>query len=140
MNLARTVYECMFLLDPNVYARDPAGWAQKAQTVVESSGGKVLASRLWNEQRLSYPIEGHRKGVYWLVYFELESTDIPKFNRTCQLTDQVLRFLTVRIDPRLVDAMVAAAKGERPKAAETEAPANGETSKAEVSGQAVIST
>ncbi len=116
MTLARACYECMFLLDSNSYARDPGGSAQKVLTLVESSGGKILASRLWNEQRLAYPIKGHRKGVYWLVYFDLEAADMPKFNRACQLADQVLRFLTIRLEPRLVDAMVSAAKGERERA------------------------
>jgi small subunit ribosomal protein S6 len=113
----------MFLLDPNSYARDPSGSAQKVQNLVESSGGKVLASRLWNEQRLAYPINGQRKGVYWLLYFDLDSTAIPKFTRACQLADNVLRFLTIRIEPRLVEAMVSAAKGERTKAAAGETPA-----------------
>ena len=63
---------------------------------------------------MAYPINGHRKGAYWLCYFELESTDIPKFNRAVQLTDQIMRHLVVRIDPRLVDSFVAAAKGEAP--------------------------
>lgn len=117
--MARAVYECMFLLDPNSYARDPGGAAQKIQGLVESAGGKILASRLWNEQRLAYTIAGQRKGVYWLVYFDLETTEIPKFNRSCKLADHVLRSLTIRLDPRLVDAMVAAAKGERAKAVPT---------------------
>ncbi len=117
MTLARACYECMFLLDSNSYTRDPSGSAQKVLALVESSGGKILASRLWNEQRLAYPIKGQRKGVYWLVYFDLEAADMPKFNRACQLADQlVLRFLTIRLEPRLVDAMVSAAKGERDRA------------------------
>jgi len=36
---------------------------------VKSVGGELLASRLWNEQKLAYPINGHRKGAYWLTYF-----------------------------------------------------------------------
>jgi hypothetical protein len=36
-----------------------------------------------------------------------------KFNRQCQLTDIVMRHLAIRIDPRLVDTLVAVAKGER---------------------------
>jgi small subunit ribosomal protein S6 len=102
----------MFLLDPNSYARDPSGMANKVQGLVENSGGKILASRLWNEQRLAYPVGGHRKGVYWLIYFELNGDDMPKLNRNCRLADYVLRFLPIRLDPRLVDAMVARAKGE----------------------------
>lgn len=140
--MARNVYECMFLLDPNSYARDPSGSAHKLQTLVESTGGKILASRLWNEQRLAYPINGQRKGVYWLIYFELESTSMPKFNRACQLADQVLRFLTIRIEPRLVEAMVAAAKGERAKpVAGSDGAGTGEVAAAEVlEGQATVGT
>ena len=92
----------------------------------------MLASRLWNEQKMAYPINGHRKGAYWLCYFELESTAIPKLNRAVQLTDQIMRHLVVRIDPRLVDSFVAAAKGEVPQeepAAEEEK--NEETKKEE---------
>lgn len=112
--MATYVYECMFIFSPNSFARNPAAAAATVETLVGDAGGKLLASRLWNEQKMAYPINGHRKGAYWLCYFELESTDIPKFNRAVQLTDQIMRHLVVRIDPRLVDSFVAAAKGEAP--------------------------
>lgn len=111
--MARTVYESMFILNPNAYAKNPSGAANTVEQIVTSSGGKILASRLWNEQKLAYPINGHRKGVYWLTYFEIESTDMTKFNRQCQLTDIVMRHLAIRIDPRLADTLIAVAKGEK---------------------------
>lgn len=111
--MARTVYESMFILNPNAYAKNPSGAANTVEQLVASVGGKLLASRLWNEQKLAYPINGHRKGVYWLTYFEMESTEMPKFNRQCQLTDIVMRHLAIRIDPRLADTLVAVAKGEK---------------------------
>jgi small subunit ribosomal protein S6 len=42
----------------------------------------------------------------------LESTSVTKLNRACQLNDSILRQLVIKIDPRLVDTMVAVAKGE----------------------------
>ena len=112
--MATTAYECMFILESNAYGRDPGGMANRIKDVIENAGGKILASRLWNEQRLAYPIEGHRKGVYWLTYFELDSEQLSKFTRAVQLTDAVIRHLTLRLDPRLVEPMVAAARGEVP--------------------------
>jgi small subunit ribosomal protein S6 len=103
----------MFILNPNAYAKNPSGAANTVEQLVASVGGKLLASRLWNEQKLAYPINGHRKGVYWLTYFEMESTDMAKFNRQCQLADIVMRHLAIRIDPRLADTLVAVAKGEK---------------------------
>jgi small subunit ribosomal protein S6 len=111
----------MFILDSNRYARDPGGVASQIPQMVESLGGEVLASRLWNEQRLAYPIAGHRKGAYWLTYFRMETDKVVEFNRACQLNENVLRNLTLKVEPRLVDTLVAHARGEappRPKPAE----------------------
>ena len=101
----------MFLFDPNIYARNPGGAATTVQEIVEKNGGTLRASRLWNEQKLAYPINGHRKGVYWLTYIEIESTSIPQLNRACQLKDLIMRHLVIKLEPRLVEPMIAAATG-----------------------------
>jgi small subunit ribosomal protein S6 len=72
----------------------------------------MLASRLWNEQKLAYPIKGRRKGTYWLSYFRMDGGRLVDFNRACQLNDDVLRNLTLKVDPRLVDTLVAHALGK----------------------------
>lgn len=118
--MAENVYECMFIFNANAYARNPAGAATAVDELVTSNGGEILASRLWNEQKLAYPIKGHRKGAYWLSYFRIDSSQLVKFNRACQLNDSILRHLAIKLDPRLVEPMVAVAKGETPAA---EAPA-----------------
>jgi small subunit ribosomal protein S6 len=103
----------MFILNANAYARNPVGAGETVEKTITSAGGTILASRLWNEQKLAYPVNGQRKGVYWLTYFEVESTEMPKFNRACQLQEMILRHLAIKIDPRLVEMLVAVAKGER---------------------------
>lgn len=112
--MASNVYECMLILDSNRYARDPGGVAAQVPHMVESCGGEVLASRLWNEQRLAYSIQGQRKGAYWLTYFRMETDKIVEFNRACRLNENVLRNLTLKVEPRLVDTLVAHARGEAP--------------------------
>ena len=129
--MAENVYECMFIFNANAYARNPAGAATAVDELVTSNGGEILASRLWNEQKLAYPIKGHRKGAYWLSYFRIDSSQLVKFNRACQLNDSILRHLAIKLDPRLVEPMVAVAKGETPAA---EAPAE---AKAEVKAETV---
>jgi small subunit ribosomal protein S6 len=102
----------MFILDANRFARDPNGISGQIPKMVEDCGGTVLASRLWNEQKLAYPIEGHRKGTYWLTYFRMPSDQVAAFNRACQLNDNVLRNLTLKVEPRLADLLVSHARGE----------------------------
>ncbi len=58
--MAETFYECMFLFNANAYARNPAGAANAVEEIIKSVDGEILASRLWNEQKLAYPVGGHR--------------------------------------------------------------------------------
>lgn len=116
----------MFLLDSNKYARDQNGVVAGLGEMVEKCGGELLASRLWNEQKLAYPIKGQRKGTYWLTFIRLDTSKVPEFNREVQLNNTVLRHLVVRHDPRLVDTLVAHARGElaeTPEGETAEAPA-----------------
>lgn len=110
--MAANVYECLFLLDSNQFSRDPQGVSGRVAEMIESTGGETLASRLWTEQKLAYPIEGHRKGSYWLAYFRMDSLRLGEFNRAVQLNDSVLRHLTLKVDPRVAPTLVAHALGQ----------------------------
>ena len=67
----------------------------------------MLVSRLWEERRLAYAIKGQRKGAYWLTYFRLDGERLAELQRQCQITDDVLRVLFLKVDPRIVDTLVA---------------------------------
>lgn len=128
--MAQNVYDCMVILDPNKYAQDHAGMAAKIPDYVAKFGGEVLVSRMWNEQKLAYPIDGHKKGVYWLTYFRMDAQKLVEFNRALRIDEAVVRSLTLKVHPKLVEALVEHAKGggkaKTPEAAPAEgAPAEG---------------
>jgi small subunit ribosomal protein S6 len=127
--LAENVYESLFILDPNRYARDPSGVAGSLTAMVERVAGQVLASRLWNEQKLAYPINGHRKGTYWLTYCRMDSERLAEFHRACRLNENILRNLTLKVDGRLVDAFVAHAQGKTVRTQEPTTPQAVETAR-----------
>ena len=82
--MAVNVYEGMFILDSNRYSRDPEAVSGQIPKMIEEAGGEILVSRMWEERRLAYPIEGHRKGTYWLAYFRVEGEKIAALERVCQ--------------------------------------------------------
>ena len=107
-----TTYETLLILDSNQYARDPSSIAKQIEQVFSDAGANVLVSRLWVEQKLAYPIDKHLKGTYWLVYSEIDGPKITDLNRALQLFEPVLRQLTLKLDPRLVEPILANARGE----------------------------
>ncbi|MBN1851589.1 MAG: 30S ribosomal protein S6 [Pirellulales bacterium] len=109
--MAENVYEGMFILDANRYTRDASGVPKQIEKLIQSAGGELIVSRLWEERRLAYPIKGQRKGVYWLTYFRIEGANLQSLNRQSEISDLILRHLFLLIDPKLVDAMIAHASG-----------------------------
>jgi small subunit ribosomal protein S6 len=116
--LAATVYEGMFILDSNRYAREGVAVADEVNRTIEKFGGKMLVSRLWDDRRLAYPIGSHKKGCYWLTYFSLDSLNLTSLTNELRLNETVLRKLFIKIDKRLVDTLVEHAKSDTAPAPE----------------------
>ena len=108
--MAENVYEGMFILDSNRYSRDATGIAAQIPEMIQSLGGSMLASRLWEERRLAYTIKGQRKGTYWLMYVNMDATQVAGLRRQLDINESILRFLLLKIEPRIVDALVAHAQ------------------------------
>jgi len=104
--LSDNVYEGMFILDSTRYGRDPDTVSGRMSQMIEEDGGEVLVSRMWEERRLAYPIQGHRKGIYWLTYFRLDSKRLAVLEEKCKLSQAILRVLFLKVDPRIVDTLV----------------------------------
>jgi len=122
------VYEGLFIFDSNKYAKDPTAVSNNLTTAIQTFGGEVLASRLWEERRLAYPINGQRKGTYWLTYFSLDTRKLVELERQYQLDDNLMRSLILKVEPRIVDTLVqhaltgASPVIERPQPAAAAAP------------------
>jgi len=108
--LTTNVYEGLFILDSDQYARNPDEVAGQVDRFINDFEGEVLVSRLWEERKLAYPIRGHKRGTYWLAYFKLDASRVKDLNRQYQISDSVVRFLFVKVDPRLVETLVEHAK------------------------------
>jgi small subunit ribosomal protein S6 len=106
------VYECMFLLDTNKVAGDVSEATKQLHAVLEKNQAEVLASRPWDERRLAYPVRNHKKGLYYLTYFRVDSQKVIGIERDCALSEIILRMLILRVDTKLVDAMLNVARDE----------------------------
>jgi small subunit ribosomal protein S6 len=113
------VYECMFLLDTNKVAGDVPAASKQLHSLLERNHAEVLASRPWDERRLAYPINGHKKGLYYLTYFRSDGKNITGIEHDCALMELILRTLILKVDPKHVDIMLQLARDEHAVALQT---------------------
>jgi small subunit ribosomal protein S6 len=117
------VYEAMYIFDSNRFARERAAMPADVEKAIKNAGGEVVVSRLWEERRLAYPINGQRKGTYWLIYFRGPSSIVSPLNREWEIQDGILRHLVLKVHPHLVDAVLEHAKAGPAPPAPVPAPA-----------------
>ena len=115
-------YEGMFILDSGRFGASPEAAAAEVTGIIEKVGGTVSAHRPWQDSKLAYPINGHRKGLYYLAFFTAESTAVNKINGIVKLNDNVLRHLVLSHDKGLYDQMVEMVGGEAFRAVDPDAP------------------
>jgi small subunit ribosomal protein S6 len=102
----------MLLLDSNKYAGDPTGVINQVHGLLEKHHAEILASRPWDERRLAYPVKGHKKGMYYLLYLKSEGKDLRPLEQDFALNEAILRAMMLKVNPKLVDAMLALARDE----------------------------
>lgn len=116
--MAEKLYEGMFLLDSGKFAEDPEGVTQSVMGLLEKIDGTVVVHRPWQDGRLAYPVDGHRKGLHYLACFRMDSLRLPELDRACKLNEFVLRHLVIKHPKVLFDALVDSLGPEQPQAEE----------------------
>lgn len=107
-------YEGMFLLDSTKAA---AAWdetVKQVHDILAKHESEIVASRQWDERRLAYPIEGHKKGTYLLTYFKTDGSKLHDIVADCHLSDVILRELILKVHPKLEENLVNQAMTSNP--------------------------
>ena len=117
----RRDYELGFILNPEVNEEQTRAILDRVEQVVANHNGEVVRVNHWGRRRLGYPIQRHRDGFYVFVDMILTPETVIELERTLKVSEEVLRHLIKRRDPKTVqkerEARAAAA------AAATAAPA-----------------
>ena len=101
-------YECLFIVRPSLTEEEIAGVNEKIRNLVEKSGGSVDKVENWGKKKLSYEVKKEKKGIYILMHFKGPGTLVSTLENHLKIQDQVIKFLTVKLDLK-----AEAAKAER---------------------------
>jgi small subunit ribosomal protein S6 len=107
-------YEGMFLLDSAKVSMSWDDSVRQVHDILAKHNSEIVASRQWDERRLAYPVEGHKKGTYLLTYFRTDGSNLDDIVADCRLNELILRELVLKVHPKLVDSLVDRAMTSTP--------------------------
>ncbi|MCF8031447.1 MAG: 30S ribosomal protein S6 [Desulfarculaceae bacterium] len=112
-------YETIFIVHPELSEEDTAAAVDKFRGILEDGGGFLVKEDHWGRRRLAYTVKKQNKGYFVLFEYGAEGPAVTEMERNFKIDEQVIRYLTVKLDDSFdLEAMSQAkAEAEAAKAA-----------------------
>lgn len=92
-------YELTVLFHPDLEMNlTPA--TNKIDKLIEDNGGNITKSTNEGKRRMAYPIKGHDFAIYYYYEIDLPAQAPAKIESVLSITDEVIRSLLVKVDPK----------------------------------------
>ena len=91
-------YEAMFLLPPAAAMDQDGTGLRLCRAIIERHGGQTIVIKRWDERKLSYEINGQKRGTYVIAYFRGPGGAISAIERDVKLSDEILRVMVTKAD------------------------------------------
>jgi len=88
----------MFIVDPNAGDEDVVKLSEGVQKIITGQGGTITKTEMMGKRKLAYEINHKRDGTYVLLEVEGSGAEIAEVERRMRVNDQILRYMTVRVD------------------------------------------
>ena len=95
-------YELGIVLSPEASEEQTKAVLDRVSQVVQTNGGTVVKVNAWGRRHMAYPIERHRDGLYYFLDLSLTPQSVLEIDRNLKVSEEVIRHLIVKRDPKAV--------------------------------------
>lgn len=101
-------YETVFILRSDLGEVQVKDSIKRFEGLVAAGGGEMLETDEWGFRELAYRIHNERRGYYVRLDYAASGPVMNEVERNLKLSDSVLRYLSVLVDPEVDTAKVRA--------------------------------
>ncbi len=92
------LYETVFITRQDLSTGQNEDLAKQMQQIVQDNGGKIANTEFWGLRQMAYKINKNKKGHYTLFHIDGPSVSKDELERNLRISEDVIRFMTVKID------------------------------------------
>lgn len=93
-----SLYEHVFLARQDISAQQVDALLQDFRTIIEAGGGSIGKTEYWGVRSLSFRIKKNRKAHFAMLRIDAPPAAVVEMERLERINEDVIRFLTVRVD------------------------------------------
>ncbi|TDI54401.1 MAG: 30S ribosomal protein S6 [Alphaproteobacteria bacterium] len=106
-------YEHVFLTRQDVSGQRADELVEQFKGIIEAGGGSVGKTEYWGLKTLAYRINKNRKAHFSLMNLDAPHEAVAEMERQMRINEDVLRYMTVRVDELEEEPSVQMQKKER---------------------------
>lgn len=117
------MYESTVIINASLDDAQVEAVITRISDTITKNGGTIAALNKWGRKRLAYPINKKTNGFYVNIEFTAPPSLIAALERSYQLDEMILRYLTIALDRKAIEARkasVAAPPAEAPEVPQRE--------------------
>ncbi len=90
-------YESVIIIEPNLDEEEIDNIIQKVRDIIEENGSVTKVEKM-GMKKLAYEIKKNIECYYIVIYFESDPSIISELERYYRITENIIKFITVRKD------------------------------------------
>ena len=90
-------YEHTFITKQDLSDNQAKNLVSKYEDIINKNSGKILKTEEWGLRDLTHRIKNNKKGFYFHIKFEGIGKTIEKLEKTENIDESLIRYLTVRV-------------------------------------------
>jgi small subunit ribosomal protein S6 len=116
--MTKNQYESVIILTPVLSEKQMQDAITNYRQLITDNGGEVIHEENWGLTKLAYPIQKKTTGFYHIFEFSAPGDLVGKLELTYRRDEQVMRYITIRLDKHAVAYNEKRRKGafNKPKA------------------------
>ena len=91
-------YEHVLITRQDISPQQAETLNEEHKALIDAQGGHIAKIEYWGLRNLSYRIKKNRKGHYSLLAIDAPSDAVKEMERQLSINEDVLRYLTLRVD------------------------------------------
>ncbi len=107
------LYEHVFLARQDLAQAQVDALAENATKIITDHGGSVVKTETWGLRGLAYRIAKNRKAHYVMLDIDAPAPALAELERQTGLNEDVLRYMTIRVDAHEAGPSAMMRKSER---------------------------
>ncbi len=107
------LYEHVVIARQDISPQQAEALNDQLKAIIEEGGGSVAKIEYWGLRNLTYRIKKNRKGHYSLLALDSPAPAVKEMERQLSLNEDVLRYMTVRVEEIDLELSPVLARRER---------------------------